>query len=442
MAEPASLPRGAVHAWALYDFATTAFYMNFMSTYVALWVVQDLGGTDLQYGWAKSASMLAVALASPWLGAWSDRLGRTRPFLLVFTAWYLLGGLALGFAQGLVQALVLFALANVGLQLASVFYNAMLPTIAPPGRIGRVSGYGRAIGYVGSLVAVLVGMVFATGEVFGQPVASLAAKVGLALAAWPPPGNQAVFVPTVLLAGLAAVPLLFVRVPPPSAEASHGSLGIRRFAELVRELATDPRLRGAALFLVAGFLFFDTINTIRDFMSIYLVKVVGLSAGKGGTLQAFLLRVVLCSLVGALAFGWLADRIGPRRALLAVLSLLGVGFAGMVWVHTPALVLGVLGPIIGLAFGGVLVTARPLLARLVPAERRGEFFGLFVLANDFAAILGPLTWGYIVQALSDRGTLAYQVALGAQLAFLALGIAVLTRVPDGEPDLAGASPGR
>ncbi|MEB3222167.1 MAG: MFS transporter [Candidatus Sericytochromatia bacterium] len=424
MAESAEANPGAVHAWALYDFSTTAFYMNFMSTYFALWVVKDQHGTDLDYGWAKSASMLVVALLSPMLGAWSDRLGRTRPFLLTFTGLFLAGGLALGHVSGLAAGLVIFGLANVGLQLASVFYNAMLPAVAPPDRVGRISGYGRAVGYVGSLMAVLLGMAFATGKLFGQSVPGLAAG-----------GNQAVFVPTALLAGAAALPLLWLRERPREASVtgggSTGTLGPGRWLALVRELWTDPRLRGAGLFLISGFLFFDTINTIRDFMSIYLVKVVGLSE-TAGTLQRFLLVVVGCSLVGALGFGWLADRLSPRRALLVVLGLLGAGFAAMVVVREPALVLGAIGPVLGLAFGGVLVTARPLLARLVPAERRGEFFGLFVLANDFAAILGPLTWGLVVQGLASQGVVAYQVALAVQLVFLALGFAVLLRVPEGD----------
>ncbi|MEB3328960.1 MAG: MFS transporter [Candidatus Sericytochromatia bacterium] len=481
MAEAPAPAPGAVHAWALYDFATTAFYMNFMSTYFALWVVKDQQGTDLAYGWAKSGSMLVVALLSPALGAWSDRLGRTRPFLLAFTGLFLAGGLALGQVSGLAAGLVIFGLANVGLQLASVFYNAMLPAVAPPDRLGRVSGYGRAVGYVGSLAAVLVGMAFATGQLFGHPVPGLGAG-----------GNQAVFVPTALLAAAAALPLLWLRerprgpliphhpsssltrtfsaweqgatglrlhrvkpdpallslreqmaagrvrgyrgrrrepgaVPPPA----HGALSPAHWFALVRELWTDPRLRGAGLFLLSGFLFFDTINTIRDFMSIYLVKVVGLSE-TAGSLQRFLLVVVTCSLVGALGFGWLADRLSPRKALLTVLGLLGAGFAAMVVVREQAWVLGAIGPVLGLAFGGVLVTARPLLARLVPAERRGEFFGLFVLANDFAAILGPLTWGLIVQGLAGHGVLAYQAALAAQLGFLALGFLVLLRVPEGD----------
>lgn len=415
---PHAASRGSIHAWALYDFASTAFYMNFISTYFALWVVKDQGASDLVYGLTKSGSMLLVALTSPLLGAWSDRVGRRKPFLVACTATFVAGGLALGLVRELWLGLVIFGLANVGLQLSAVFYNAMLPQVAPPERMGRVSGYGRAIGQVGSLVAVMVGMAFATGHLFGHPLPGMGAG-----------GTQAVFWPTALLALLAALPLLLT--PEPQADTRHAPAAEHSgsWLALVRELFHNPALRGAGLLFISSFLFFDTINTIRDFMSIYLVKVVGLSE-TDGSLQRFLFLIVCCALIGALGWGWLADRFSPKRALVGVLGVMFIGFTGLVFVHDPKVAQSLLGPILGLAFGGVLVTVRPLLTELVPAERRGEFFGLFVLCNDFAAILGPLTWGLIVYALTPWGVVAYQVALATQLIFLGGGLYFLLRIPD------------
>lgn len=403
-----------VHAWALFDFATTAFSMNFVSTYFALWVVKDHGASDLTYGLAKSLSMLVVVLLAPRVGAWSDSLGTRKPFLIVSSLTFVLAGALIAFTGNLWLGLVLFGIANIGVQLALVFYNAMLPGIAPVGRMGRVSGYGRAVGYVGSLVAVLVGMAFATGQILGKPIAGLVAG-----------GASAVFVPTALLILAAAAPLLLMREPAAVPVAQHASAGSWR--QLLSELRTDPKLKPAGLFFLGSFFFFDTINTIRDFMAIYLVKVVGLSE-TGGSLQNFLLVVVLCSLVGALIWGVLVDRLGAKPALLGVLGTLFVGFGGLVLVHDPALVTQALGPVLGLAFGGVLVTTRPLLAQLVPPERQGEFFGVFILCNDFAAILGPITWGVVVQVLASQGAVAYQVALAVQLVFLLVGIACVARV--------------
>lgn len=405
----------AVHSWALYDFATTAFYMNFVSTYFALWVVKDQGAGDLTYGAAKSLSMLVVALISPKIGAWSDRAGTRRPFLIASALLMVLGGASIAFVHDLWLGLLLFGLANVGLQVSGVFYNAMLPAVAPANLIGRVSGYGKAIGYVGSLTAIILGMAYATGKVLGHPVPWISAG-----------GAQAVFLPTALLALVAAMPLFCLKEPPAAqAEVVHVDVS---WGKLIGELRTDPALKAAGLFLLGSFFFFDTINTIRDFMSIYLVKVVGLSE-TGGSLQAFLLAVVLCSLLGALLWGFIADKTTPKRALVAVLGLMAVAFGALVVVTDPTWVTKVLGPMIGLAFGGVVVTARTLLAQLVPANRRGEFFGIFILCNDFAAIGGPLVWGLVVWALGGT-TGAYQAALATQLVFLAIGVALVFRVPD------------
>ena len=412
--------RSTIAAWAMYDFASTAFYMNFISTYFALWVIKDQGADDLTYGLAKSLSMLAVAIVSPKLGALSDAAGTRKPFILACTLIYVVGGAAIAFTGNLWAGLVLFGLANIGLQLSGVFYNAMLPTIAPASMMGRVSGIGRAVGYLGSLTAVIVGMAYATGQVLGHPIPWIAAG-----------GSQAVFLPTALLALVTAFPLFLAKEGPAPAHAASGH--DVSWKKLLGELRTDPALRGAGLFLLGSFFFFDTINTIRDFMGVYLVKVVGLSE-TGGSLQSFLLVVVLCSLAGALFWGWVADKATPKQALVGVLLTMFVGFGGLVVVHDPALVKGVLGPILGLAFGGVLVTTRPLLAQLVPEDRRGEFFGVFILCNDFAAILGPVAWGVVVKALAGTGAFAYQAALATQLVFLVVGLALVLKVRDpGKP---------
>jgi UMF1 family MFS transporter len=402
-----------IHAWAIYDFAINVFSMNMITTYFALWVVRDHGASDLTYGLAKGLSMAIVALVSPLIGSLSDRAGTRRPYLAACVAVYIACSFVLGFTHELWLGLVLFGMANIGMQLSTVFYNAMLPGISTPKTIGRISGYGKTLSYVGSLVAVLVGMAFATGKLLGKPLPL------------PAGGSQAVFIPTAILALMAALPILLAKMPAAEGAApSHGT----SWGRIFRDLRDTQKLPGVGLFLLASFFFFDTINTLRDFMSIYMVKVVGLSE-TGGSLQSFLLVVVLCSLVGAIGWGFLTDKIGPKRSLVGVLGMLAIAFGSLTVVTAKGLVLGVIGPLAGIAFGGVLVTTRPLLARLVPQDRLGEFFGLFILANDFGAILGPISWGVTVELLKAQGLIAYQAAVGVQLFFLVLGLLLVLRVP-------------
>jgi UMF1 family MFS transporter len=417
----------AIHAWALYDFANTAFSMNVISTYFALWVTKEHGASDLTYGLAKSISMALVVFLAPAIGAWSDRVGTRKPFIIVSTLMFVLAALAIGLTGNVWVGLALYGFGNIGYQLSSVFYNAMLPALSPPETMGRVSGYGRALGYTGSLIAVFLGMAFATGAILGKPV-------GL-----PAGGSQAVFIPTAFLVLAAALPLLFMREPRGeggAVPAAHAHGGLK---EGLAELRRDPRLKGVGAFLIGSFFFFDTINTIRDFMSIYLVKVVGLSE-TGGSLQAFLASLVVCSLFGALGWGWFSDRTTPKTALMGILCTLAVGFLGLVFITDKLIVMRVLGPLLGLAFGGVLVATRPLLTQLIPQDRQGLFFGLFVLANDVAAIGGPVTWGVVVKLLEGHGTVAYQAALASQLVFLSIGIAFVASVPDPGKRRGGLAP--
>lgn len=403
-----------IHAWAFYDFGITLFSLNIISTYFALWAVKDHGATNLTYGLAKGLSMAIVALMSPLIGSLSDKGASRRPYLAACVALYVGCSILLGFTNELWLGLALFGVANLGMQLSTVFYNAMLPGISTPTTMGRIAGYGKTLGYVGSLVAVLVGMAFATGKLLGKPLPL------------PPGGSQAVFVPTAILALLAALPILLVR-DEARAGAAPAQGHATSWGKILRELRDTRALPGVGLFLVASFFFFDTVNTLRDFMGLYMVEVVGLSE-KTGSLQPFLLIVVLCSLVGAIGWGFLTDKLGPKRALIGVLTMLALSFGALTVITAKGLVMGVIGPLAGIAFGGVLVTTRPLLARLVPQDRLGEFFGLFILANDFGAILGPITWGLTVEVLKAQGLIAYQAAVGVQLIFLVLGLVLVTRV--------------
>lgn len=418
-----------IHAWALFDFGAIAFSMNIFSTYFALWAIKDHGASDLTYGLTKSLAMLAVALISPMIGALSDRAGTRKPYLLACVLLYVLSGLVMGVTGNLYVGLVLFGVASLAYQFSTVFYNAMLQSLATPETMGRISGYGKALSYLGSLTAVIMGTVFATGQLFGMPTPL------------PVGGSQAVFIPTALLALGATLPLLLIKHPTIPAATSH-----RSWRQMIADVKDTRKLPGVGMFLLASFFFFDPLNTIRDFMSVYMVKVIGLSE-TGGSLQKFLVVVVLSSLAGAVLWGFVADRFGAKKALIGVLATMSVALGGLVFITSPALVTGILAPMLGMGFGGAMVATRPYLAQLVPPDRQGEFFGLFILANDFAAILGPLSWGVIVEVLKAQGVVAYQAAVAFQLVFMVIGLALVLKVPDprtlrvSEPELPRAAEG-
>jgi len=404
----------AIHYWALYDFANTLFAMNVVSLYFALWVTQDMGAPDLAYSVAASVSLLAVALLSPTFGAWSDRLGKRIPFIGLFTLICCATIAAVTWVSNLYMGLALFVASVFAYQMAQVSYNAMLPELAQPHEMGKVSGYGTAIGYLGSIVGVILIMPFVSGKLFGweTPV--------------PAGGNKGAFLPVALLFMAFSLPLLLgvKDRAKPTREAKRPGLG-----QLVASWKAARKVPGMTRYLVANLLFFDALNTVIGFMAIYATQVLGFDSARN-EVQMVLMLATLFAFLGSFGWGALVDRIGAKRALVGDLVLWVVALLGFIVIRDKAIATWVLAPMVGIAMGGTWTASRALLAGLAPPDRQGEFFGLYSLAGKFAAVLGPLTWGLITWAFASMPIGKYQLALGAQLVFVLMGLALLVRVPD------------
>ena len=144
---------GLILSWALYDLANQFFALNIVSVYFPLWITQEKQSPPrhlLFFG----ISMFLVALVAPILGTISDAIGRRKNFLIYFTLLSIVFTLGIGLVTNIFLALAFFAIANFGCQLAVVFYNALLVNVAPPQRVGFVSGLGRMFGYSGALLAL------------------------------------------------------------------------------------------------------------------------------------------------------------------------------------------------------------------------------------------------------------------------------------------------
>jgi MFS-type transporter involved in bile tolerance (Atg22 family) len=162
----------ATFSWILYDFANTIYSMNVVSIYFALWITVNLAKEDLWVSAGNSLSMLFVALTMPFFGTLSDFLKRRMTFLLIFTlicvcATAAIGGAGYFFSGGflVVLAVLLFTFANYAYQGALVFYNALLPQLATPKNMGKISGYGVAAGYLGAILGLVMVMPFADGQI-------------------------------------------------------------------------------------------------------------------------------------------------------------------------------------------------------------------------------------------------------------------------------------
>lgn len=419
---------GVPVAWALYDFANTIYSYAIVSYAMGLWAVDRLGPADGQFwfGIANAASVGLNALVSPVLGAMSDRGGGRRlPYLLFFTAQTVIATAAIGLlpaggASGLtILGLVLFTIANFSYQAALIYYDATLPVVSKPSSRGRVSGIGVAVGYVGTLV---IGLLIAFTLSEAKPLTFFMAA-----------GLFAVF----------SIPIFLV-VREPAGNGTRFRIGdaIKSWSQLRTTIADARKVPGMLRFLVARFFYTDPVNTVIVIMTVFATEAIGFTRGEANYV---LLGLTVAAVIASFFWGWLVERIGPKRTLMIVLASWAVGLiiAGAVLSKPTFLIAGVL---LGSGLGGVWTSDRVFMLRLSPPDKIGEFFGLYGLAGKFSAVTGPILYGTIVSVLLNAGwgNGAYQVGILSFLVLMVIGMLLLRGVPEppseGDGDVSVTTP--
>lgn len=425
-------------SWALYDFANTIFSMNIVTLYFSVWLAEDLGARTGGYALATSLSSALVAVSVPVFGLISDQRRRRKAWVVALTLGCVLATAALGvvgqYARGtaaVLPALAIFVIANYAYQGALPFYNAMLPELVPVREQGRLSGYGTALGYVGSIAGMLLIAPFVTG---GLPLLG-ALPEPLLRAIWRipfagTPGRAAAFVPTALAFLLCSLPFfLWCRdhLPVPRREWPRLEF-VRPFRELAAAVADSRRYPGLLRFVLSSYCYQDALGTVIAFMAVYAVKVMHFANGSEVTLFVVL---TIPSILGAAVAGAVSDRIGPKRTLLGVLAGWTALIVAIVLTGTQP-VFWLLGGFIGFLFGGIPTTERPMLLTLVPDAESGRYFGVLVLSARAASIVGPLLWWLTVEVLFRHQPpgVSFRIAMGGLAAFMALATWLLAGVPD------------
>ena len=409
--------RRTVVAWCLYDWAYSAFntvVVTFVfATYFVRAVAADPVSGTTAWATAQASAGLVIALAAAPFGAIADRGGRRRAFLGACTAVMVVATAGLWFVRPQPSdarlALVLVATATVAFEIATVFYNAMLPDLAPPGRLGRISGLAWGIGYVGGITSLGLCLVlliqphpppFGLAAVPGGAVraAMLFAAGWIALFAWP-----------VLAFG-----------PTTAHRLGWGAAlrqGLGALRATLRTAIADRTLGG---FLVARMLYTDGLTTLFAFGGIYAAGTFGMD-----TRQVLLLGIGLnvTAGIGALGFALVQDRIGDRpTVLLAVAALVLLG-AGVLLARTTTvfwpLALG-----LGVFVGPAQAASRSLMARLAPAETRNAHFGLYALSGRVTGFIGPMALGVVTAATNSQ-----RAGMAVILVLLVAGGALLAATP-------------
>lgn len=394
--------RLSVTSWVLYDLANTIFVLGVTSRYFGVWVVEDQGGRDWHVSAAVNLAMIVVIIAAPWMGARSDHYGRRRPYLIVATIVTVAATATLA-TFGVVASLAAFVVGQIGLNLGSIAYDAMLPDVSTTATRGRISGLGVAVGYVGSFLAVGTGLLLLESH-----------------------GYAVLFRTQAALFLLFALPaFLFIKERPRNMlEGTPPALSqtLRRLVEAWRRTG---HYEGVTRFLVARFFYTDAMNTVFIFVAIFARTEMGFSDRDTDLLT--IIGIVM-ALVGALTAGRLTDLIGPRKTLHGALYLWMIGIALAVVIGvTGATELGwLIGAIGGAGLGATAATDRVYMTRISPPRHLGEFYGLYAVVGRFATLFGPLVWALIADGLGF-GRVA---AIGSLLLFFAAGRIVLQKVSD------------
>jgi UMF1 family MFS transporter len=374
--------RLAIASWSLYDFANTIFSMNVISLYFALWVTVDHGGQDIFYSAALSGSMFAVAISVPLFGAISDQTGRRRGPLTLLTIISVIATALIGQASQLWAGICLFVIANYCYQSALVFYNGMLPAVSRHSNVGMVSGYGVALGYMGSIAGLLLVKPF----------------VGTG-------GRPAAFLPTAFMFLIFALPcFLFTKDPDP--KPFRVDTG-KAFRTLKNTLVNAAQYHVLLKFIGIHFLILDVVNTVIAFIAVYANKVIGFTDSQ---ITTFLILSTTFAMLGSWLIGQQVKYKGTVPSYWTVLCL-WLAALTLIVVSPGESLFWVVGPLAGMGMGGVWVVSRTIVVELSPPEKVGEFFGIYGLAGKMASIVGPLIWGSVVWLFQDTQTLKYRAAI-------------------------------
>jgi len=394
--------------------------MGVVSLYFSLWVRGEVGAgrADTVYGIITAVSMGIIFLVSPLLGAMTDRARRRMPFLVVSTI-VCVAFTALLARDGFWVTTIFFCVANVAYQAGLQFYDALLPEVSTEENRGKISGIGVGVGYLGSYMAVGIGLLLGTQD---KPLL-FTIIAGLFLAF--------------------SIPcFLFVKE---RGNPSPGPIGLRMAVdstrETVRTLRDSNDYPGLLRFLIGRMFYTDAINTVISIMSLYTVNVAvatGLTEVDGERqANLILMSAVTFAVLGGFFWGWLTDRWGPRRTLNVVLrSWMGV--------FVLAAAVGILGlPIqalyavavwAGFSLGGVWASDRPYMLRLTPPARVGEFYGLYGMVGRFSAIVGPAIWAVVLwitgQMLGIEPAVGQGIAVLTLLVLVGISYAILQPVRD------------
>jgi UMF1 family MFS transporter len=445
-------PMRALVSWVLFDWAAQPYYtlvLTFLfAPFFATVVVGNAAHGQTLWGYAAAAAGIFIAIGSPLLGAFADGRGRRKPWIALFSLLLIAGLASLWMAKpgadNMTIALVLFGfvMATIAAEFTQVFTNAIMPTLVPAEKLGRLSGTGWAIGYAGGLLslAVMAGLIV-TDPTTGKTILGLDPLLKLDAAARE--GDRLVGPFAAAWYVLFMIPF-FLFVPDTHKPPPPGTVKKTALAELWDTLSGLPQHPDMLFFLLARMLYIDGLTAIFAFGGIYGASVFGWQALELGI---FGIALTLTGVFGAIMGGVLDDRIGARNVIMLALAILLAGTFGILSIDKSHVLYGVevapkdagskpfssAGELVFLAFAMVIgivaapvqAASRSLLARLAPAEKVTQFFGLFAFSGKVTAFFAPFLIATVTAMTGSE-----RAGMSAIAFFLIAGMVLMLKVHD------------
>jgi UMF1 family MFS transporter len=441
-------PRSAVISWIFFDWAAQPYFTLIttfiFAPYFATHVAADPASGQSLWGFATAAAGLVIALMSPVLGAIADASGRRKPWIAAFGALLVIGSCLMWFGKpgdvSVIPALLLvYGIATIGVEFATVFNNAMMPTLVPPDRIGSLSGTGWATGYVGGIISLILVLGFLAADAeTGRTLFGFVPLFGL-----DPVSHQGdrITGPLTGIWFIIFVLPMFLLTPDYPAKLRIGEALREGLTDLRQTLAELPKQKSMAAFLLANMIYTDGLVSLFAFGGIYAAGTFGWDTIRIGT---FGIILAIAGTFGAWLGGRLDDRLGPKRViagsmlilLFAILAILLVDKDSIMFIKVappapdgPLFAASaeraylLLGCLIGAAGGPLQAASRTLLIRMAPKHRIAQYFGLFALTGKVTSFIGPLSIGVITAVTESQ-----KAGMAVLVLFFVAGLVLLARV--------------
>lgn len=414
-----NIPKKPVIAWALYDWANSAFATVVTTFIFAAYFTRKIATNEIigtkEWGYAIALAGVIIVFLSPISGAIADLGGRRKPWLGFFTYIMIFGAAMLWFAKPAAAynhiTLLAVIIGTIGIEIGQVFYNALLPNIASPKYFGRVSGWAWGLGYAGGLTALIIclyAFVQTAPAWLNTATAENVRICGPFVALW-------IFI--------FSLPI-FIWVPDYPASGLSVTNSVKKgLKTLVVTLKNLPKQKNIFLFLIAHMVYLDGLNTVFAFGGIYAAGTFGMDIDK---VIKFGIATNISAGIGAAIFAWVDDYIGAKRTiLLALLALFFFG-TGIVLIKSISW-FWILAICLSLFFGPVQAASRSLMTRLVPKEKITEMFGLYALTGKVTAFLGP----WLVATMTYHFA-SQRAGIASVLSFFIIGAILLSFVEEPE----------